>query len=133
MNRILWGVKKVAPAIVVCTAIAVVAFALDNRRASKVDGPTLKEMLGLYWGGGLAAGILLGILKPLWQRPLGRLFAAAIAALPVSFTVVLMSVDWRVRELSVVDIGIALALAAVFGPFAAEYARLRFGSASRDA
>ena len=116
--------------IVACCLIASAAFLLDAGQSQRSDMPSLQSLFVVYVAGGLAAGFLIALFQPLTRFAVGRVFVAGISAFPVSMLVMLMVENWRWRQISGADVGIAIGLALVFGPFAMAYARIRLGGES---
>jgi hypothetical protein len=56
-------------------------------------GMTLPVLIGLYLGGGLAAGVLVGLLKPYGRTRSGAALVGMCAAFPVCLVAVLLMVD----------------------------------------
>lgn len=123
--RVAVSLREAAWSAAACALVAVLAYARDGDSIVAAGGVSLLQLLGIYAACAAVAGTVLGILRPFTTSWLGAAIVSVPVAWPLAFSTMLLSHDGRLTDMTVVDFGIALALAAVLGPFAVTYRRIR--------
>ena len=77
------GVKWAAAFALVYSAYIVVLAVVKGSTTFPSQDTTLLKVLGVYWLGGLAAGILVGLFLPLGNHPVGAMLLGALGGIPV--------------------------------------------------
>lgn len=108
-----------------CALVAIIAYARDGESIVARGGVSLPRLLGIYVACAIAAGTVLGIMRPFATSWLGAALVSIPVAWPIAFSTMLLSRDGRLRDMDTVDFGLSVALALVLGPFAAAYIRIR--------
>src|SRR6059036_329305 len=82
-RNLMWGAFWGICGGVVYSAYAVVLLILRGPAAFEANDTSFPAVLGAYLGGGGAAGLLLGLLRPLTRSWLGSAILGALCAVPV--------------------------------------------------
>jgi hypothetical protein len=95
--NLVWGVKNGAFMAAAYSIAALVIYAVLGNHAIHTPGLTIGLVLESYWVGGLTAGLLVGILRPLSKLRWGPYLLGAIAGITVfaAFQASTMGPMWR--------------------------------------
>lgn len=101
-----------------CVYSAIVIVIALLRRATTLDqaGTSILAVLGVYWVGGLTAGLLVGVLLPIGRTTIGATVIGAVAGIPIACAATLVvtpSDQWG--ENLPVGVGLGILFGAVFG------------------
>ncbi len=124
-RRVAVSLGEAAWSAAACALVAVVAYAHDGDSIVAAGGVPLFQLLSIYAACAAVAGTVLGILRPFTTSWLGAAIVSVPVAWPLTFSTMLLSHDGRLTDMTSIDFGISFALAAVLGPFAVTYLRIR--------
>jgi hypothetical protein len=82
VDNVRWGVRGGLFFGLAYSAIALVLYALRGRESFEANGVTLGSLVAAYVLGALAAGIVVGLLRPLLRWQLGAMAVGVAAAVP---------------------------------------------------
>ena len=110
-----WGVRAGAVYGVLLSVLAIVIASLRlERRQIAAEAPELAQALLIYFGGGIVAGAIVGLLRPLTRRRDGATLVAILALLPAMFCLGLAMFGTPVAWTRAEWLGLAIS-AVVFG------------------
>ena len=125
-RNILWGVGSGAVMALAYSVLALMIYAILGNHAIHTRGLTIGLVLISYWVGGLTAGLLIGVLRPLSRLRWGPYLIGAVAGIAIiaAFQASTMGPMWR---WSLNDWATPLILGIIMGMLAASDTRIRDG------
>jgi hypothetical protein len=124
-KNVIWGIGQLAWSALACWLIALVVYTLNAKDVAAENMPGLPRVALFYASAALAGGVILGLARPLTRTPLGKGFVGFLTALPISFVVFFLNPFGEPMPVDGFTVGIAIFIAAVFGPAAAAYVAIR--------
>lgn len=125
LGRILTSIGELAWYAAAAAIIAALIYLAEGEKITKEGGLPLARIIGMYAIVALVSGIVLGLLRPLARGTWSTLCISIPVAFPSALTIIWLANDRQFRRFSMVDISIALGIAAFLGPFATTYVRVR--------
>lgn len=117
LRRVLWGAKTGTIFGLAFSLLALVIFLLGGQGPFEANHSSFGRIVGAYFLGGLSAGIIVGILRPLTASKVGAAMTGFVATAPVS-VLMRIAIDgfqaWTVKD-SILSILMCAALGAPLG------------------
>jgi hypothetical protein len=125
LKNVLWGIGQFMWCAVPAAIVAALVYNSDPGSWNREQREPIGSLLTLYFSGAIAAGIVLGSLRPWTRGVFGKGVVAACCALPITFLLVLMAEGWNLSAFDGFHVGMVIFLAAFFGPATAAYIHIR--------
>ena len=103
-----WGVQYGMGFAILFSAYAIIARITAGPTAFDRYHATLVSVVGIYFGGGLVSGTIVGLLRPLAKYAFGAALVGFLAALPIALVIEKLSDDgasWNYIDTVVVVVG----------------------------
>ena len=83
LERLRWGARVGAIFGLLYASLAVVIFLVGGQAPFEAGHSSFEKMIATYLVGGVGAGLIVGMLKPLTQSKVGAAIVGSLAAIPV--------------------------------------------------